>query len=192
MPSGGIHLCVAKSVEKKLNMRESMNFYIGNVAPDSWRNSNSTKAGTHFIDSSTSLDYDYEYFYEKYQDYLNNDFVYGYLVHLITDKYWHGNHLTSTKNVGSEWQELIKACSILVGMYEVPRLEMPNSFFNPVEELETSGIEKTVNYLNSVNYLDEKNTTFDIVELVSCIEETSEFVVSELERLKISDKKKQL
>ena len=192
MPSGGIHLCVAKNIEKKLNMRQSMNFYIGNVAPDSWRNSNSTKAGTHFIDCSTSLDYDYEYFYEKYYEYLNNDFVYGYLVHLITDKYWHGNGLTSTKTVGDDWKELIKACSILVGMYDIPRLEMSKDFSNPIEELETSGIEKTVNYLNSVNYLDDKSTKFDIVELVSCIEETSDFVVSELDRLKISDKEKQL
>ncbi len=192
MPSGGIHLCVAKNIEKKLNMNESMNFLVGNVAPDSWRNSNSTKIGTHFIDSSTSLDYDYEFFYRKYQSHLSNDFVFGYLTHLMTDKYWHGNNFISSKIFDSERYELSKACSRLVEMYDVPKLVLPSDFVNPVEELETAGVRQTIEYLNSVNYLDDRESTFDIGELVSCIEETSDFVVSELERLKVSDKKKQM
>lgn len=191
MPSGGIHLCVAKNVSNKLKMGESMNFLVGNVAPDSWGNSSSTKIGIHFIDGVTSLDYDYEIFYQKYHSYLDNDFVFGYLVHLITDKYWHGNDFISSKIFGSERYELSKACSRLVEIFEVPRLELPGDFVNPIEELESSGVEQTINYLNSVNYLEDKESTFDIVELVSCIEETSDFVVSELVKLQKQDNKEQ-
>lgn len=190
MPSGGIHLCVAMSVSKKLDMEQSMDFLVGNIAPDSWRNSTSTKSGTHFIESPTSLDYDCDFFYKKYCEYLNNDFVFGYLVHLLTDKYWHGNNFVSSKICGSEREELSKACSKLVGIYGVPKLELTSNFNNPVEELETSGIEKTISYLNSVNYLDDRDSSFDVLELASCIEETSSFVVSELDRLKIPNKEK--
>lgn len=190
MPSGGIHLCVAMSVSKKLAMDESMNFLVGNIAPDSWRNSTSTKSGTHFIDSPTSLDYDCEFFYEKYKNHFGNDFVFGYLVHLLTDRYWHGNNFVSSKICGSEREELSKACSKLVRIYKVPKLKLTSDFFNPVEELETSGIEKTINYLNSVNYLDDVSSSFDILELISCIEETSSFIVDELDRLKMPNKEK--
>ena len=188
MPSGGIHLCVAMSVSKKLGMDCSMNFLVGNIAPDSWRNSTSTKSGTHFIDSPTSLDYDCDFFYEKYHKYLNNDFVFGYLVHLLTDKYWHGNNFISSKIFGSERDELSKACSELVRIYKVPKLELTSDFSNPVEELETSGIEKTINYLNSVNYLEDANSSFDVLELASCVEETSSFIIGELDRLKKPNK----
>ena len=41
MPAAGIHLCIAK---KLLNDNlDKERFYVGNIAPDSWRNSNSNK-----------------------------------------------------------------------------------------------------------------------------------------------------
>ena len=49
MPAGGIHLCVAKSVAKRMGLNESMSFLIGNVAhvffPPLGENSASTFAG---------------------------------------------------------------------------------------------------------------------------------------------------
>ena len=35
MPTGAIHLCVGKRVLEKLNINESMNYYIGTVSADS-------------------------------------------------------------------------------------------------------------------------------------------------------------
>lgn len=187
MPSGGIHLCVAKKVADKLNLDGSMSFLIGNIAPDSWRNSSSTKIGTHFIDCATSFDYDYDFFYQKYKHCLSNEFVFGYLVHLITDKYWYGHSFISMKISGSERCELSKACSNLVSIYNIPKLELPSDFTNPIEELESSGIVNTIDYLNSVNYLEDKESSFDMGELLLCIDETSNFVVGELTRLQKQD-----
>ena len=50
MPAAGIHLCIAK---KLLNEKlDKERFYVGNIAPDSWRNSNSNK---HEYDKPQSL-----------------------------------------------------------------------------------------------------------------------------------------
>lgn len=123
-------------------------------------------------------------FIKKYKSQLNYDFVLGYLAHLITDKYWYGNNFISTKMFNSERCELSKACSNLISRYHISRLELPSNFVNPIEELESSGIMMTIDYLNSVNYLEDKDSTFDIDELMVCIDKTSDFVVSELIRLK--------
>ena len=189
MPAGGIHLCVAKKVATLLNIDISMNYLVGSIAPDSWRNSNSTKLGTHFLEEEGSLDYNYDYFYSKYKDYLSNDFVLGYLVHLITDRYWRvNNFITTTKP--KIYEEEIKACSNIISRYNIQRLYLPSDLDNVVEELETSGIEKTINYLNGVNYLEDKNSVYDVNEILMRIKETAEFVSSELDRLKINKLKR--
>lgn len=180
MPAGGIHLCVAKSVAKRMGLNESMSFLIGNVAPDSWRNSSSTKQQTHFSDGSN---YDYEAFSQKYEGMLDDDFVLGYLVHLMTDKYWHGNNFVTTMVLDDEYDDLNRVCSGLVSRYGVRRLYLPSDFINPIEELDSSGIDKTISYLNSVNYLSETESVFDVDELVLCVEATSLFVVGELSKL---------
>lgn len=189
MPAGGIHLCLAESVARKLKKEITLDFLIGNVAPDSWRNSSSTKEGTHFINLPDSFDYNYEYFYEKYQEYLSNDFVLGYLVHLITDKYWHNNNFITTIVEKDEYDDLNKACSMLVGMYNIPKLTISSALVNPVEELDTLGISKTIDYLNSVNYLSDTNNKYNIDELVARINDTCLFVVSELSRLQEKEHK---
>ena len=96
MPAGGIHLCIAKEVAMRLNIKQTMNYFIGNIALDSWRNSNSTKEGTHFISNENDVDYNYDYFFEKYKEHLDNEFVLGYLIYLIVDKYWHTNNFITT------------------------------------------------------------------------------------------------
>ena len=189
MPAGGIHLCVAKEVASRLNINQSMSYFIGNVAPDSWRNSSSTKNDTHFISNEDSFDYNYDYFYEKYKDSLDNEFVLGYLIHLITDKYWHSNNFITTRVSSDEYDELNKACSNIISKYNIQRLYLSNDLVNPVEELETLGIEKTINYLNSVNYLENKDSIFSTDELISRINETSLFVINELLRLQSKNRK---
>ena len=100
MPAGGIHLCVGASVADSLNIDKSMSFFVGTVCADSWRNSSSTKMGTHFLSMESSLDYDYDFFYNKYLNYMNYEFVVGYLIHLITDKFWYvNNYVTSNISV---------------------------------------------------------------------------------------------
>ena len=100
-----IHLCVGKKVAEKLNINKSMEYYIGIVSADSWRKSNSTKLGTHFLDSIDSNDYHYDYFYKKYLKYMDMDFVIGYLIHLITDKYWYKNNFVTSNIYEDEYDD---------------------------------------------------------------------------------------
>ena len=67
MPAAGIHLCIAKKLlSEKLDKER---FYVGNIAPDSWRNSNSNKHESHFeIDGKIN----YMNFYNKYKDKLDD------------------------------------------------------------------------------------------------------------------------
>lgn len=183
MPSGAIHLCVGKRVFEKLNMNNSMEYYIGVVSADSWRNSSSTKIGTHFLDSVVSTDYHYDVFYKKYFDFMNNVFVLGYLVHLITDKYWYSNDFITSNIYEDDYDELKRLCSNLIKCYNIPRLFLPSDLINPISELDSSGIIYTIDYLNTVNYVSGE-CKFDIKEVISCIEKTSDYVVSEIIALK--------
>lgn len=184
MPSGGIHLCVGKRVADRLNIRHSMEFYIGVVSADSWRNSSSTKLGTHFLDGINSTFYRYDLFFDKYSSYMDNDFVLGYLIHLITDKYWYSNNFITSNIYEEDYDDLKKLCSSLVDFYDIPKLYLPSSLDNPISELDSSGISHTVCYLNSVNYIGGVSENFDIELVKECIEKTSDFVVSEINRLR--------
>lgn len=184
MPSGGIHLCVGKRVADILNIKKSMIFYVGVVSADSWRNSSSTKIGTHFLSSVDSLDYNYDLFYKKYLNYIDNEFVVGYLIHLITDKYWYSNDFITSNILEDQYVDLKRACSILINNYSIPRLELPSNLFNPISELDSSGIIYTIDYLNGVNYVSGNTDKFDIDELIYYIEKTSSYVVDEILRLR--------
>lgn len=184
MPAGGIHLCVGKRVAEKLNINQCMEYYIGVVSADSWRNSSSTKLGTHFLDSIDSINYHYDFFYKKYSSYMNNEFVIGYLIHLITDKYWYSNSFVTSNIYEDEYDALKRLCSNLIERYSIPKLFLPDNLVNPISELDSKGIICTIDYLNSVNYVPGDCYKFDINEVIDCIEKTSDFIFNEIIRLK--------
>ena len=184
MPAGGIHLCVGKRVLEKMNINSSMDFYVGVVSADSWRNSSSTKIGTHFLSSSDSIDYHYDEFYNKYFGCMDNDFVFGYLVHLITDRYWYENDFVTSNIFEDEYDDLKVLCSNLIKYYDIPKLFLSDSLCNPIYELDSNGIIYTINYLNGVNYVSGVTKNFDIDVVRLCIEKTSDFVINEFVRLK--------
>ena len=182
MPAGGIHLCVGKRVLEKLNLHEGMEYYLGVVSADSWRNSSSTRMGTHFLDSNDSIDYHYELFFNKYFSFMDNPFVLGYLVHLITDKYWYSKDFITSNIYEDEYCDMKNLCSELIRSYNIPKLFLVN-FDNPISELDSIGVKYTIDYLNDVNYVSGNSLVFDINTVESCIEETSNFIVSEINRL---------
>lgn len=186
MPAGGIHLCVGKRVAEKLCIDQSMEYYIGIVSADSWRNSSSTKLGTHFLDNIDSIDYHYDFFYKKYCDYMNSEFVIGYLIHLITDRYWYSNDFVTSNIYEDEYDALKSLCSKLIEYYNIPKLVLTDNLVNPISELDSDGIIYTINYLNGVNYVLGDCYKFDFNEVTDCIEKTSDFIVSEIVRLRNS------
>lgn len=84
MASAVIHICVAKEVNKYLK-RDEKEFLIGTIAPDISGCLNQTKEESHFLDNVENDIPNLERFLEKYKNYLNNDFVMGYYIHLYTD-----------------------------------------------------------------------------------------------------------
>lgn len=88
MASAIIHICVAKEVNKYLKMNEKL-IFLGSIAPDISKQVGETKFKSHFLDGLTEDSIpNIERFVEKYRSELKNPFEMGYLIHLLTDKYW--------------------------------------------------------------------------------------------------------
>ena len=85
MPPARIHEAIAKEVNKGHN---ELLLRIGTVAPDSWRNivTNKKKYITHFWDfrvKDKKQANDYQEFYLKYYNYLDNPFYFFFFFFLI-------------------------------------------------------------------------------------------------------------
>ncbi len=88
MASAIIHLCVAKEVNKYLKMNEK-EIFLGAIAPDISKQIGQTKEISHFLDHTNEDDIpNIDRFLKKYQGEINKPFEMGYLIHLLTDKYW--------------------------------------------------------------------------------------------------------
>lgn len=86
MPSHNIHLAVSKKINRILNM-DSDSFMLGNVLPDIICKDH---VRTHFCPNKPGIAgiTRPDIFYKKYKDKLNNPTMLGYLVHLLTDKFY--------------------------------------------------------------------------------------------------------
>jgi len=186
MPAAAIHLCIAKKLLKD-NIDKEL-FYIGNIAPDSWRNSNSNKQESHFeIDGKIN----YMNFYNKYKNYLDNPYVLGYFIHLITDKYWYSNELSTVyykhNKVDIYNEEIGKLVCNLTKHYKIDKLnKIPNNLINPIDELETKGINGTIEFINNNSFKDLKmSKILKLEDTIKDIDDTCKFIKEELERLNL-------
>ena len=94
MPSARVHETIAKKINEEYRYNERL-LRIGTISPDCWRNvpKNSgikDKYLPHFWNFriKNGQANDYENFYIKYYNKMNNPFYFGYLLHLIVDQYW--------------------------------------------------------------------------------------------------------
>lgn len=81
-----IHLAVGKKVNEKLCKKEEP-FLTGCIAPDLAKLIGLKRSVSHFQDQDGN--YDLKKFMDKYYDYMSNDYVLGYYVHLYTDYLWY-------------------------------------------------------------------------------------------------------
>lgn len=81
-----IHLAVGKKVNEKLQKKEEP-FLTGCIAPDLAKMVGISRDVSHFKDKNGN--YDLKSYINKYKDYMNNDYVLGYYVHLFTDYLWY-------------------------------------------------------------------------------------------------------
>ncbi len=98
MPSWVIHLATANEICKKINIDKN-NFFIGNMIPDAERHvvkdfsvfvpyNISHFSEIELIDGGKEVLPNINKFLSKYNDYLLNPIVLGYLTHLLTDYFW--------------------------------------------------------------------------------------------------------
>lgn len=118
MPTWGIHLHIAKKINKKLKIKDYNDFLIGNIVTDI-NNGNVVKnisriiehKKTHYyeenkVKNGKVMYYDIEQFIKDNKENLQDTVVLGYIIHLITDEYW--NNLTYEKHgLYNEKNELI-------------------------------------------------------------------------------------
>ena len=96
MPSTIIHMAVAKEINSKLK-RDNSKFMLGAIAPDLSKEVGLDRNVSHFIDNEDGIP-NLNLFLGKYKDFLNDDFVLGYYVHLFTDYLWFKYFLTEIRN----------------------------------------------------------------------------------------------
>jgi len=97
MPGGSIHLLVAK----KVNPNASIDFYMGNLAPDS-NYDRGKKSKVHFDYTS-----DMEAELKNLAVNATNDYLKGFLLHLYVDWKWNTTHLADfTNKTGGKWYPL--------------------------------------------------------------------------------------
>ena len=87
MASSVIHICIANEINKTIN-RDSKKLLIGTIAPDISKLLGETKFYSHFLDNVNNNIPNIKKFLDKYGNFLNDDFVLGYYIHLYTDYLW--------------------------------------------------------------------------------------------------------
>ena len=93
MASAMIHLAVAKTLEKHLNIKNPRDYYLGSIAPDISKQIGENKQRSHFLFNTRDDIPNLQLFREKYPDFKNNSFDLGYYVHLYTDRLWFAHFL---------------------------------------------------------------------------------------------------
>ena len=219
MASARIHEVIAKKINIGYNFNEIL-LRIGTVAPDCWRNvlpefGIKDRYLSHFWDFriKNGQANDYEFFYLKYYNFLNNPFYFGYLLHLIVDQYWktnidsryekNENGVSYLKSIDGSYiknenwlkhHESVKmqkriAKKYNLGLLPINSNEIENFQCN-IYELNLSGLfgeNGTISYINnnlSIADVIDESIVYDDESIESAMEETTEYVKKELERLK--------
>lgn len=159
---------------------------------------------------------DYLEFYLKYYNDITNPFYFGYLIHLIVDQYWKSkidqnyemkqDGISYVKLNNGNWikdenwfsyYEGLKMQRQLAKIYDLGHLptsinDIPN-FKCEIDELNLRGLfgeEGSISYVNK-NLMpgdEEESVVYDNKSIIKAINDTTEFVLNELENLKCMKK----
>ena len=224
MPSVIIHRCVSKRVLEKGNLfndkKDIFQFEIGSIAPDSWRNSIRFKESTlskkdkrkhsHFSNDGEFIE-QYMDFYNKYKNKLDNPFMMGYFVHLLTDNRWRntmfyrcfdkdgsiilldGSTLNGEKGVRKELlhKESKKMAYLLSKHFKLNDLDtLTTNELNQLPEMteiEFDGLNDTINYTNIEANTDPGTDllVYKLEDFVLGIEDCSDYILNQLKEFNI-------
>lgn len=184
MSKSSIHLAVAKKIQEKYNLGD--NFLLGNIAPDAWRGI-STREKTHFhtfkehnfdrfeaFDGNKTSKNSIVEFIIKYSKKLSDEFILGYLTHLLTDGYFEKNLPEFIYGVRDKLPTLkMKNGGCLVATYKkmseieereakILGFKLKNDFnipylnnklkVLPVDEITVESLNYTIDFINVENY----------------------------------------
>ena len=97
MASVIIHLAVAKKVNEVLKRKQN-ELFLGAMAPDAAKLVGSSRKISHFITDPNSDSPELNIFLDSYKDDLDDTFVLGYFIHLVTDVLWFDEFLVNFVN----------------------------------------------------------------------------------------------
>lgn len=208
MASSMIHIAVANELNKNLK-RDSQRLLVGSIAPDISKLVGENKVRSHFLDDENNDIPNIDKFLIKYRNHLNDDFVLGYYIHLLTDYLWVKYFMTEisddnyiTKLDGTKiklsgkmlllyiYNDYTNLNIKLIDKYNLDLKifynELPN-FNNIIEEIPMDKISLIVNKAGEIiaNTKENKDMTFNINNINKFIDTSVKLIQSELEKEKI-------
>lgn len=219
MPSAIIHRCVNKRVEEKLNkfpnIQDKYIYDVASIAPDSWRNTKRFKNSelpkkqkrmySHFSKENEFVE-NYNLFKEKYKDNLDNPFIFGYLIHLMTDNFWrlemyykntfdinnidnellNIEHLEEKSEVNQDVETLTNQIAKYYHINELRNIKDEELNSIPrIDEMTYDGINDTINFTNKQLTKETKNETlkYTLEDIVNGIEFCTKKILDEIGEL---------
>ena len=207
MASSVIHLCIAKEVNKKVNKNESK-LLIGSIAPDISKIVGESKLKSHFQVEDSDIP-NIDLFLKKYKDYLHDDFVLGYYIHLYTDYLWFKYFMTeiidSKKDIIKKLDGTVVKCNgnmlskyiyndytnmneTLIDHYdldlEIFYSELPK-FSNIIKEIPMDKINLIIDQAGIIiaNSKKTKSLTIDINNIKKFVETSTKLILANLEEV---------
>ena len=205
MASAVIHLAVAKTLEKYLQIENKKDYFLGSIAPDISKQIGRTKQESHFLYNTRDDIPNINLFVEKYPNFKQNSFELGYFIHLYTDKIWFsrfinkivsGNYIklldgTVITSTPKEIQELIYQDYTNLNIQLLDEYKMDLSlFYEDFIPPKTTFKEIPIDKLNILidkmgiiieNSTEKKPYTFDIYLILEFIDEVSQEILKILE-----------
>jgi hypothetical protein len=202
MASTIIHLCVAKKVNNYLQKDEKL-LSLGAIAPDISQQIGETKLKSHFLHSIDDPVPDCDCFVKKYYQELDNPFELGYLIHLLTDKYWFKYYLNNfiSNHVDSSDLSVIAINKLIYNDYTRLNRDLIDDymldldfFFNDfvypkskITEISMAKIPILINKMSLIiaNVDEHKPKLFNEPEIIDFIEHISNQIIIDLKNYHI-------
>ena len=208
MASSVIHMAVANEVNKVLK-RDNSKLLIGSIAPDISKQIGQDRTISHFIFEDGLIDLDK--FLDKYKNNLDDDFVLGYYIHLLTDYFWFKYFMPEITNYSIiktlDGKELNlskeEICKYIYNDYTNINIRVINEynmdlkiFFNElpemkkiIEEIPMDKLQVIVDKAGNIimNSTNGKNYTFDIKNIKQFISFTKDLIINKCRELGIEN-----
>lgn len=182
MPTPMMHVAIAKKVNEKLSLEEDL-LYVGCLMTN-W--TNVEYHISHFKDEKEGIEglSNPDKYINKYQDKLEDPIVLGYLIHLLTDRFWNKYMLNNVYLYNNENE--------VVGV-KTQRKKEVNLPQESIHELKKKTYNKYDNYLigkNLVDSIKEKVLILPILDEIKITQEELDQRIDEYNKSVKEQKKK--